>query len=141
MDWPEPVARVATALRAAGIEARIEELGGARTADAVGADESQLVDTQLFTAGGRVVMALIPGGSRVDPDILALLAGGDVEPAGFGEAPFPPREGALVLADRALLAHDRVWIPAGSPRHLASLTPSDLIRLTRARTVGLVRGG
>jgi prolyl-tRNA editing enzyme YbaK/EbsC (Cys-tRNA(Pro) deacylase) len=141
VDWPEPVVRVASALRAARIETRIEELGGARTADAVGADESQLVDVQLFTAGGRPVVAFVPGGSRIDPDRLAALAGPDVEPAGFGDSLFPASSDALVLADRALLAHDRVWVAAGSRRHLASLTPSDLIRITHARTVALARGG
>jgi prolyl-tRNA editing enzyme YbaK/EbsC (Cys-tRNA(Pro) deacylase) len=141
MDWPEPVERVAEAFRAARVEARIEEVAAGPAAEAVGADEAQLVDTLLFARGDRVVVALVAGGGRVDPDRLAELAGFEVEPAGVGVAPFPPRAGALVLADRTLLAHDRVWIAAGSPRHLASLTPSDLIRLTGARTVELVRGG
>jgi prolyl-tRNA editing enzyme YbaK/EbsC (Cys-tRNA(Pro) deacylase) len=141
MEWPESVQRVARTLQAARIETHIEELAGPRSADAVGADELQLVDVQLFTGGGRTIVALVPGGSRVDPDRLAALAGIAVEPGGFSDTPFPPSETALVLADRALLAHDRVWVAAGSPRHLASVTPSDLIRITRARTVALVGGG
>jgi prolyl-tRNA editing enzyme YbaK/EbsC (Cys-tRNA(Pro) deacylase) len=36
-----------------------------------------------------------------------------------------------------LLVHDRVWIGAGSEQHMAGLAPTDLARLTRARTAEL----
>jgi prolyl-tRNA editing enzyme YbaK/EbsC (Cys-tRNA(Pro) deacylase) len=36
-----------------------------------------------------------------------------------------------------LLAHDRVWVGAGSERHMAGLSPVDLLRLTQARTADL----
>jgi prolyl-tRNA editing enzyme YbaK/EbsC (Cys-tRNA(Pro) deacylase) len=36
-----------------------------------------------------------------------------------------------------LLAHERVWIGAGSERHMAGLSPLDLARLTNAKTVDL----
>jgi prolyl-tRNA editing enzyme YbaK/EbsC (Cys-tRNA(Pro) deacylase) len=36
-----------------------------------------------------------------------------------------------------LLAHDRVWIGAGSERHMAGLSPIDLLRLAEARTADL----
>jgi prolyl-tRNA editing enzyme YbaK/EbsC (Cys-tRNA(Pro) deacylase) len=36
-----------------------------------------------------------------------------------------------------LLAHDRVWVGAGSERHMAGLSPFDLVRLTKARTADL----
>jgi prolyl-tRNA editing enzyme YbaK/EbsC (Cys-tRNA(Pro) deacylase) len=36
-----------------------------------------------------------------------------------------------------LLLHDRVWIGAGSERHMAGLSPLDLGRLTQARTADL----
>jgi prolyl-tRNA editing enzyme YbaK/EbsC (Cys-tRNA(Pro) deacylase) len=140
MPWPDSVERVAQALRAARIEARIEELASGAPADAPGADPDQIVDMQLFSVGGRTVLTLVPGGARIDPELLAAAAGAPGEPVD-GDASFPPRADALVLADRTLLAHDRVWIQAGSLRHVASLTPSDLIRVTWARTVELVRGG
>jgi prolyl-tRNA editing enzyme YbaK/EbsC (Cys-tRNA(Pro) deacylase) len=53
-------------------------------------------------------------------------------------APFPLRSVALVLLDQTLLAHDRVWIGAGSEHHLAEIAPGELARLTRARTIDLV---
>jgi prolyl-tRNA editing enzyme YbaK/EbsC (Cys-tRNA(Pro) deacylase) len=36
-----------------------------------------------------------------------------------------------------LLAHDRVWVGAGSERHMAGLSPLDLARLTQARSADL----
>jgi prolyl-tRNA editing enzyme YbaK/EbsC (Cys-tRNA(Pro) deacylase) len=38
---------------------------------------------------------------------------------------------------RELLVHDRVWIGAGSERHMAGLSPVDLSRLTQAQTADL----
>jgi prolyl-tRNA editing enzyme YbaK/EbsC (Cys-tRNA(Pro) deacylase) len=42
-----------------------------------------------------------------------------------------------VLLAGELLAHERVWIGAGSERHMAGLSPLDLVRLTQARTADL----
>jgi prolyl-tRNA editing enzyme YbaK/EbsC (Cys-tRNA(Pro) deacylase) len=46
-----------------------------------------------------------------------------------------------VLADRSLLAHEVVWVGAGSETHMAALAPADLLRLARARAVDLVAHG
>jgi prolyl-tRNA editing enzyme YbaK/EbsC (Cys-tRNA(Pro) deacylase) len=37
------------------------------------------------------------------------------------------------LIERTLLAHELVWIGAGSDRHMAGLAPADLVRLTNAQ--------
>jgi prolyl-tRNA editing enzyme YbaK/EbsC (Cys-tRNA(Pro) deacylase) len=42
-----------------------------------------------------------------------------------------------VLMSRELLVHDRVWVGAGSERHMAGLSPVDLARLTQARSTDL----
>ena len=34
--------------------------------------------------------------------------------------------------DRSFLRYDVVWIGAGSPRHMAGLSPQDLARLAKA---------
>jgi prolyl-tRNA editing enzyme YbaK/EbsC (Cys-tRNA(Pro) deacylase) len=47
-------------------------------------------------------------------------------------APFPLARVTQTLVDRSLLVHDVVWVGAGSPRHLAALTPPELVRLGRA---------
>jgi len=41
------------------------------------------------------------------------------------------------LMDRSFFAHEEVWIGAGTPSHMASLRPQELLRLTGAKTVEL----
>ena len=41
------------------------------------------------------------------------------------------------LVDRGLLRHGTVWAGAGSARHVVGLSPTELIRLTRARVEDL----
>jgi prolyl-tRNA editing enzyme YbaK/EbsC (Cys-tRNA(Pro) deacylase) len=159
MGWPEPVERVARILRAAAAESRIEEFPqGTPTAEAaaeaIGCDLAQIVKSLVFDCDGSFVLALVPGDRRADgAKIAALVAapaarvatGEQVELAtGFppgGVAPFPLARVATVLAERTLLAHELVWIGAGSPNHMAALTPIDLVRVSRARTVDLVQHG
>ena len=153
--WPEPVARVADVLRRAGIDARVEEFpegtptAGA-AAKAVGASRAQIVKSLVFVCDGRPTLALVPGDRRADETKVAAAAGARyarvarpdevLAATGFepgGVAPFPGPGIAQVLMARELLAHDRVWIGAGSERHMAGLSPVDLARLTQARTADL----
>ena len=55
------------------------------------------------------------------------------------EASRPSRRRGVsqVLMAGELLVHDRVWIGAGSERHMAGISPLDLLRLTNARTAEL----
>ena len=53
-------------------------------------------------------------------------------------APFPLPGVDRVLLDRALLAHELVWVGAGSPRHMAGLAPAELVRLARAHAIDAV---
>jgi prolyl-tRNA editing enzyme YbaK/EbsC (Cys-tRNA(Pro) deacylase) len=39
--------------------------------------------------------------------------------------------------DRSFFGHDEVWIGAGTSSHMASLRPSELLRLAGARSVDL----
>ena len=156
MAWPEPVERVAAYLREAGAEARLEEFQAgtptaADAARAAGADTAQIVKSLVFDCGGRFVLALVPGDRRADRRKIATAAGSAsariaspaqvLEATGFaagGVAPFPLRSVAAVLLDQTLLAHDRVWIGAGTERHLAEIAPGELARLTSAQTGDLV---
>jgi prolyl-tRNA editing enzyme YbaK/EbsC (Cys-tRNA(Pro) deacylase) len=153
--WPPLVEKVAQAMREARVEGRVEEFAEeTRTADAaadaIGCEPAQIVKSLVFSCDGTAVLVLVPGDRRADTDKVARLLGcarvrsvpaAEVEgttgfPAG-GVAPFPvPIE--TVLADLTLLTHPVVWIGAGSPRHMASLAPADLMRLARARTVDAV---
>jgi prolyl-tRNA editing enzyme YbaK/EbsC (Cys-tRNA(Pro) deacylase) len=157
-DWPEPVQRVAEVLRAAAAEARLEEFPhGTPTAvdaaRAVGARLSQIVKSLLFDCDGRWVLVMVPGDRRADRKKVAAVAGcrraqiagaNQVEDiTGFqpgAVAPFPLPRVERVFIDQRLLAHDRVWVGAGSEHHLAGLPPAELVRLSRAEPVD-VSGG
>lgn len=157
-SWPEPVERVAAFLREAGAEARLEEFeSGTPTAraaaEAAGCSLDQIVKTMVVVCDGRPVVVLIPGDRRADTAKIASAAGAtaariarsdEVETAtGFqpgAVAPFPlPRDVERVFVDRTLLAHDLIWVGAGSPAHLAALRPAELLRLSRAEPTDAVQ--
>jgi len=149
--WPEPVERVAAVLRDAGIDARVEEFPeGTPTARdaarAVGGSLGQIVKSLLFICDGRPTLALVPGDRRADETKVAAVAGAKgarvAKPAevlaatGFepgGVAPFPSSAVQQILIAPELLQHEQVWIGAGSERHMAGISPIDLVRLTNAR--------
>jgi len=154
-SWPEPVARVAEVLRRAGVDARVEEFRegtptASAAAKAVGSSRAQIVKSLVFICDGRPVLALVPGDRRADEIRVAAAAGARyarvarpdevLAATGFepgGVAPFPAPGISQVLISAELLVHDRVWIGAGSERHMAGLSPVDLARLTQGRAVDL----
>ena len=128
-----------------GVETRIEEFeAGTPTAvdaaRAVGCKLGQIVKSLVFDCGGRWIVALVPGDRRADSSKIA--SPEQVEKAtGFvagAVAPFPLPGVDRVLVDRTLLSHKRVWIGAGSPKHMAVISPADLVRLSRAQAVDVV---
>jgi Cys-tRNA(Pro) deacylase len=155
-NWPDAVERVAAFLRQGGVEARIEEFAeGTPTAEdaarAVGCKLGQIVKSLVFDCDGAPFVVLVPGDRRADARKVARAAGSRrakiVGPdevrrlTGFAAgavAPFPLPNVNRVLVDRQVLAHERVWIGAGSPRHMATLTPVDLVRLARAEPMDAV---
>jgi prolyl-tRNA editing enzyme YbaK/EbsC (Cys-tRNA(Pro) deacylase) len=152
-SWPEPVERVASFLRQAGAEARLEQFEtGTPTAEdaaqAAGCELAQIVKSLVFDCDGRPILVLVPGDRRADRKKIAAVAGctsvriagaEEVETAtGFAPgavAPFPLPRIERVFIDRNLLAHRLVWIGAGSPNHLAAIPPPELVRLARAEPV------
>jgi prolyl-tRNA editing enzyme YbaK/EbsC (Cys-tRNA(Pro) deacylase) len=152
--WPEPVERVSAVLRAAAVDARIEEFGDARTArdaaDAIGCELDQIVKSIVLVCDGAYVLALVPGDRRAEDDAVRAAVGAEevrvakaaevLHATGFeagGVAPFPQRAVTQTLMDRSFFAHEEVWIGAGTPAHMASLRPQELLRLTGAKTVEL----
>jgi prolyl-tRNA editing enzyme YbaK/EbsC (Cys-tRNA(Pro) deacylase) len=149
--WPEEVERVARALREGKVEARVEEFKeGTPTAGdaarATGAALGQIVKSLVFSCDGKAIVVLVPGDRRADTAKIAAAAGCErVKSAGAaavsqatgfpagGVAPFPLPGIETILVDRGVLAHEVVWIGAGSDRHMASLASADLVRLARAR--------
>ena len=156
MTWPEPVERVSAVLRAAAIDARIEEFGeGTPTAKdaarAVGCELGQIVKSLLFDCEGRKVLVLVPGDRRADSGKIAREAGTNFariagseevrEATGFDPgavAPFPLEHVDAVFVERTLLSQPVLWVGAGSERHMAAVSPTELLRLTRARPMDVV---
>ena len=156
MDWPESVERVAAYIRESGAEARVEEFTeGTPTAPdaarAVGCAEAQIVKSLVVACDGRALLVLVPGNRRADTAKVGRAAGcARVAVAGRAQvrettgfepgavAPFPLPGVDRVFMERTLLAHDVVWVGAGSPNHLAALAPGELLRLSRAETIDAV---
>jgi prolyl-tRNA editing enzyme YbaK/EbsC (Cys-tRNA(Pro) deacylase) len=154
-SWPEEVERVAAFLRESGAESRIEEFSaGTPTAEdaaqAVGCELGQIVKSLVFDCEGRSILVLVPGDRRADKSKVAAAAGCQAariagaqqvrEATGYepgAVAPFPLRGVDAVFLDRSLLRHPLVWIGAGSTRHMAALTPTELMRLSRAEPMDL----
>ena len=154
--WPDEVERVAAHLRESGAESRVEEFeDGTPTAEAaaraVGCELAQIVKSLVFVCDGAAVLAMLPGDRRADAAKVAAAAGctrariagaaqvraaTDFEPGAV--APFPLPRVRSVFIDRSLLRHRLVWIGAGSPRHMAALTPSELVRLAQATPMDAV---
>jgi prolyl-tRNA editing enzyme YbaK/EbsC (Cys-tRNA(Pro) deacylase) len=150
------VERVAAFLREAGAEARVEEFASGtptafEAAQAVGCDLAQIVKSLVFDCGGRPVVVLIPGDRRADAAKIARAAGArfariagteevqdatGFEPGAVAPFPLPRVEGVFI--ERTLLVHRVVWIGAGSGRHMAALSPAELVRLSRARPMDAV---
>jgi prolyl-tRNA editing enzyme YbaK/EbsC (Cys-tRNA(Pro) deacylase) len=158
-DWPEAVERVAAFLREERAEARLEEFAAGtptarEAAAAVGCELGQIVKSVVFVCDDKPVVVLVPGDRRADKQKVAAAVGAakakiagpeEVEAAtGFAPgavAPFPLPAVEHVMIDRALLAAELVWVGAGSTRHMAGLSPAELVRLTRARPMDAVQDG
>jgi prolyl-tRNA editing enzyme YbaK/EbsC (Cys-tRNA(Pro) deacylase) len=154
--WPEPVERVSSFLREAGVEARIHEFpDGTSTAqdaaDAVGCELGQIVKSLVFVCDERPVLALVPGDRRGDPAKVAravdataarVAKAQEVEDAtGFSPgavAPFPLPKIDTVLMERELYHHEIVWAGAGSHKHVVGISPADLGRLARVRPMDVI---
>ena len=154
-EWPEPVERVSAFLRAAAVDARIEEFPegtptAREAARAAGCEPGQIVKSVVLVCDGAYVLALVPGDRRADEDVIrALLGAKEIRVASAGEvlhatgfepggvAPFPQRAVTQTLMDSSFFGHGEVWVGAGTSSHLVSLRPSELLKLSRAKSVEL----
>jgi hypothetical protein len=125
--WPAHVEEVAAVFRAAGVEARLEELPAGEE-DFPGCG----VRADAFRCDGRVVVALVPADRDTDPRKLRCTAVRETDVPSF------PYTGAQVLLDSSLLGEPTVWLEAGSDRHVVGVSPAQLQRIARAQTSDLV---
>jgi prolyl-tRNA editing enzyme YbaK/EbsC (Cys-tRNA(Pro) deacylase) len=151
--WPDSVERVSEAFRVAGAEARIEEFAdGTPTAEdaarAVGCELGRIVKSLLFDCDGSWVLVLVPGDRRADAAKVARatstnrarVAGAaqvrDITGYEVGAvAPVALARVRRLLVDARIPTQGMLWVGAGSPRHMAGLPASELVRVTRAEVV------
>jgi prolyl-tRNA editing enzyme YbaK/EbsC (Cys-tRNA(Pro) deacylase) len=132
--WPDPVERIAAFIRSSGAEGQIEELP-------VGADEppGPALRASGFECDGKAVVVLAPTDRILDVDKVSTAAG--CARLNRGKAGSFPFQDARVLLDSSTLLQPLLWLQAGSPRHVLGLVPSELVRLTQARSADLLLAG
>ena len=129
--WPPDVERIAVLLRSAGVEGRLEELPLDETSIPAPA-----VRAEAYDCDGRTVVALVPADRDVDRGKLrTALRCREIRRLDTPSFPYPK---ASVVIERLVLGEETIWVEAGSPRHVASLTPAGLVELTHAETADLV---
>ncbi|WP_026204598.1 YbaK/EbsC family protein [Actinomycetospora chiangmaiensis] len=148
------VERVAAALAGLGLGGRARELpDSTRTAAeagaALGCEVGQIVKSLVFRVPSTdaAVLVLASGSTRVDVGKLSAMLGEPVEQAsggfvrertGFaigGVAPVGLVAPVTTYVDRGVLAWDRVWAAAGSPRTVFDASPSELVDATGGAVV------
>ena len=149
-NLPTSAMTVVAAAAREGLELDVIEYpDGTRTAveaaAAVGCDVGQIVKSLIFSVDDELVLALTSGSNRVDTVALTRAAGGqrcsradadDVRSTtGYaigGVPPFGHANPVRSFFDSDLAAYPVVWAAAGTPRHVFSIDPKELLRLTEA---------
>jgi prolyl-tRNA editing enzyme YbaK/EbsC (Cys-tRNA(Pro) deacylase) len=155
MAISKAVDRFVEAARSLGLEPRVSRFPegtktAAEAAVAVGCDVAQIVKSLVFMADDRPVLALTSGANRVDTAALAAACGAAEcrratpeearESTGFavgGTPPFGHPARLRTFIDQDLLGFEEVWAAAGTPESVFPLSPSELLRLSGARSVAL----
>jgi len=145
------LSRVRGHIEALGLETEIIEMpsstrSAAEAASSVGCELDQIVKSILFLGmeTNRLVLFLTAGGNRIDPDAAGQCAGQSLgradadrirQETGFaigGVSPFGHLAPIQSFLDPRLMEFDLVWAAAGTPRHVFSLRPQDLLQATGA---------
>ncbi len=119
---------------------------------ALGADAAQVFKTLVTRVDGTLTVAVVPVSGQLDLKALAAAAGGRkaamAEPAdaeratGYvrgGISPLGQRKPLPTVVDDSALGFGTVLVSAGRRGLQVELTPTDLVRLTRARTAAIAR--
>ncbi|ROT98566.1 YbaK/EbsC family protein [Histidinibacterium lentulum] len=151
------LARVVRTLEQAGIDAQVlamdmETRTAEQAAAAAGCGLDQIVKSIVFrceTSGG-VTLFLTAGGNRVDADKAAAVAG---EPLGRADATLVRERTGFAIGgvspvghpapiptfwDRRLSDFPVIYAAAGTPRHIFSVAPDALLRLTGATVADFI---
>lgn len=155
-DLPASSLRVQEALAERGVQSAIVYLEraartSAEAAAAVGCRVDQIAKSLVFrgATSGRPLLVIASGANRVDETRVASVVG---EPLGKADADFVRAHTGFAIGGVAPLAHpaplttlidehllkwDRIWAAAGHPHTVFPLTPSELVRITGGRVLGV----
>ena len=149
------VQRVVDAAAARGLTIEVREFPeGTRTAQdaatAIGVEVAEIVKSLAFAVDDEIVLALVSGANRLSEGELSKAAGGGKvgradadavrQATSFaigGVPPFGHPSPLATYVDRDLLAFDIVWAAAGTPTHVFSITPDDLVRVSGGEVTDL----
>ena len=148
--------KVQEALKVLGLELQVVELQettrtSADAARAVGCEVGQIAKSLVFRGQKtqRPILVIASGSNRVNEKRVGELIS---EPLGKADADFvrqqtgfviggvPPvghAEKLEVFIDEDLLRYSEIWAAAGTPNAVFKLTPSDLVRMTEGRVIGI----
>jgi prolyl-tRNA editing enzyme YbaK/EbsC (Cys-tRNA(Pro) deacylase) len=143
-------------LKVLGLELQVVELQettrtSADAARAVGCEVGQIAKSLVFRGQRtqRPILVIASGSNRVNEKRVGELIS---EPLGKADADFvrqktgfviggvPPvghAEKLEVFIDEDLLRYSEIWAAAGTPNAVFRLTPSDLVRMTEGRVIGI----
>ena len=148
--------KVQEVLEGLGLKLRVVELQettktSADAARAVGCEVGQIAKSLVFRGQRtqRPILVIASGSNRVNEKRVGELIS---EPLGKADADFvrqrtgfviggvPPvghAERLEVFIDEDLLRYPEIWAAAGTPNAVFKLTPSDLVRMTEGRVIGI----
>lgn len=144
--------RVAAALNAAGIEAKILEMPAEtrtarQAADAAGCALDQILKSIIFRGevSNAAILFMTAGGNQVDGAKASALAG---EPLGKADADLIRSQTGFAIGGVAPVGHITpiraffdprlmdfavIWAAAGTPRHIFAANPSEIQKISNAQ--------
>jgi prolyl-tRNA editing enzyme YbaK/EbsC (Cys-tRNA(Pro) deacylase) len=143
-------------LKSLGLELQVVELQettrtSADAARAVGCQVGQIAKSLVFRGETtqRPILVIASGSNRVNEKRVGQLISETLGKAdadfvrqktGFVIGGVPPvghAEKLEVFIDEDLLQYSEIWAAAGTPNAVFKLTPSDLVRMTEGRVIGI----
>jgi len=148
--------KVQEVLKSLGLELQVVELQettrtSADAARAVGCQVGQIAKSLVFRGETtqRPILVIASGSNRVNEKRVGQLISETLGKAdadfvrqktGFVIGGVPPvghAEKLEVFIDEDLLQYSEIWAAAGTPNAVFKLTPSDLVRMTEGRVIGI----
>jgi prolyl-tRNA editing enzyme YbaK/EbsC (Cys-tRNA(Pro) deacylase) len=137
------------------VEMSVETRTAAQAAAAVGCEVDQIAKSIIFRGeiSGKAILFITAGGNQVDAGQAALLAG---EPLGKADAALIRAQTGFAIGGVAPVGHlsppraffdprladfRLVWAAAGTPRHVFSIDPSDLLAVSGAERADFTEVG